>query len=775
MVGPHRFVVCIFALFKGIAADWATQTGSAGADIAVGIAVDSAGHVHLAGVTEGRLGGSHQGQQDVFWQVLGSDGGVMSTVQFGTSSFDQGRDIAVDASGNAYIVGNTGGSLAGGSLGGSDLFLHKYNSAKSLVIGKQFGTINDDYVSSMALDSSNLYLTGTTSGVLEGSAVGDFDAFVIKVRVSDLGIVWSKQFGSVLHDEPWAIAVVGTGAVACGSTKGAFPSKTHAGNEDVFCTRLNALGSIEWSFQTGTSQNERARGVAVDGQSNIYVTGSTKGHLEGQTHPDPGRDLAFLMKLGSAGVIQWTRLLESSALTSIGHSVVVATNIWMAGTTDGVISPESFRGATDVFIVGYDPSGNLIWKKQIGPSGSSHAHSYWSGSRVLLVNAAETEIHLAASTYGTWSSSNAGLSDLVVLQLSMEATTTPVITTATTTTPVTTTTTTTATTFVTTDGLTTSTHDYEPSTTTTMTETTTSTRCASEYFGDSCQERRVQFHSNSGFCLEEHSNAAICKGIVIAAAQEDEWCTAEQDCEAWSEIKYMVALMFEAEVSDMIVDFMAVCFCLAAVVMKFCGRGDLGKSLLLVTLISFVADIALEALLVHSILGASEAISTVKEAFCLSQGDGYAMLVLLDDLANTIQALAWLNIVIAVVGGASEVVQTCQEACKKSVESMAFLVTTLAAVAELAISVSTFALNTLEFIEVINAIEEATLGLTPLENSHVCFKRHPNLPLVEAAGVAWGNPLMIMVIPGSVVLACFLCAVVWSCRSKVDDDPDDRF
>ena len=151
------------------------------------------------------------------------------------------------------------------------------------------------------------------------------------------------------------------------------------------------------------------------------------------------------------------------------------------------------------------------------------------------------------------------------------------------------------------------------------------------------------------------------------------------------------------------------------------------------------------------------------------------MLVLLDDLANTIQALAWLNIVIAVVGGASEVVQTCQEACKKSVESMAILVTTLAAVAELAISVSTFALNTLEFIEVINAIEEATLGLTPLENSHVCFKRHPNLPLVEAAGVAWVNPLMIMVIPGSVVLACFLCAVVWSCRSKVDDDPDNRF
>lgn len=34
-------MVCIFALFKGIAADWATQTGSAGADIAVGIAVDT--------------------------------------------------------------------------------------------------------------------------------------------------------------------------------------------------------------------------------------------------------------------------------------------------------------------------------------------------------------------------------------------------------------------------------------------------------------------------------------------------------------------------------------------------------------------------------------------------------------------------------------------------------------------------------------------------------------------------------------------------------------
>ena len=48
--------------------------------------------------------------------------------QFGTSSYDYARGVAVDGSGNAYVVGRTRGALPGQtSSGGDDAFVRKYD------------------------------------------------------------------------------------------------------------------------------------------------------------------------------------------------------------------------------------------------------------------------------------------------------------------------------------------------------------------------------------------------------------------------------------------------------------------------------------------------------------------------------------------------------------------------------------------------------------------------------------------------------------------------
>ena len=46
--------------------------------------------------------------------------------QIGTSSLDTSLSVAVDASGNAYISGQTNGDLGGPSAGDYDAFLVKY-------------------------------------------------------------------------------------------------------------------------------------------------------------------------------------------------------------------------------------------------------------------------------------------------------------------------------------------------------------------------------------------------------------------------------------------------------------------------------------------------------------------------------------------------------------------------------------------------------------------------------------------------------------------------
>jgi len=47
--------------------------------------------------------------------------------QIGTSSDDRSYSVAVDGSGNAYISGETGGSLGGPNAGSGDAFLVKFS------------------------------------------------------------------------------------------------------------------------------------------------------------------------------------------------------------------------------------------------------------------------------------------------------------------------------------------------------------------------------------------------------------------------------------------------------------------------------------------------------------------------------------------------------------------------------------------------------------------------------------------------------------------------
>src|SRR5262245_1827914 len=65
--------------------------------------------------------------------------------QFGTATSDEASDVAVDASRNVYVVGNTDDALPGqAAVGGVDLFLRKYDSAGNEVWTRQFGTAGDD-------------------------------------------------------------------------------------------------------------------------------------------------------------------------------------------------------------------------------------------------------------------------------------------------------------------------------------------------------------------------------------------------------------------------------------------------------------------------------------------------------------------------------------------------------------------------------------------------------------------------------------------------------
>ena len=122
---------------------WTRQFGTSDNDYAPGLAVDASGNVYIAGYTLGALPGqSFSGSMDAFVRKYDGEGNELWTRQFGTSDNDSAYGLAVDASGNVYVAGETRGALPGQSSSGSlDAFLIKFGeveptpSAPYLVVG----------------------------------------------------------------------------------------------------------------------------------------------------------------------------------------------------------------------------------------------------------------------------------------------------------------------------------------------------------------------------------------------------------------------------------------------------------------------------------------------------------------------------------------------------------------------------------------------------------------------------------------------------------------
>jgi hypothetical protein len=101
--------------------------------------------------------------------------------QFGTSEYDSNGDVLADGLGNVYISGYTTGSLEGTNAGGHDAYISKYDASGTREWIRQFGTSEPDGSGGVSADGlGNVYISGRTWGSLGGANAGLYDAFVAK-------------------------------------------------------------------------------------------------------------------------------------------------------------------------------------------------------------------------------------------------------------------------------------------------------------------------------------------------------------------------------------------------------------------------------------------------------------------------------------------------------------------------------------------------------------------------------------------------------------------
>ena len=230
---------------------YSTYLGGTGLDIGSSIAIDNNGNAYVAGATTSldfptvtsALQGTHGSVTDIFVSKFNPSGTALTYSTFlGGSGSDTHASIAVDSTGNAYVMGETdspdfptANPVFPNLMGATDAVVVKINSSgSSLIYSTYLGGSGDEYDPELdqpgqriAADSAgNAYVVGSTSS-------GDYP-----------------------------------------TTAGSFrPTQPGGGAYSAYITKLNSSGSaLIYSTYLG---HAFARGVAVDSLGNTYVTGFT--------------------------------------------------------------------------------------------------------------------------------------------------------------------------------------------------------------------------------------------------------------------------------------------------------------------------------------------------------------------------------------------------------------------------------------------------------------------------------------------------------------------
>ncbi len=280
------------------------------------------------------------------------------TKSWGTASEDWAWGVDVDADGNVFIVGSTGGDLDGNvnsGIPGQDPFIAKLDMFGNREWTKQWGP-HGMARRILVENSGDMLLSGETTSQL------------LLRKTDSLGnMKWERKWNAQMTgsgDRANAMTVDGDGNILlAGYTYGYYTGFTTASGATLLCKR-DADGYEVWNRQWGNNTGTHtANGVAVDSTGNIYVTGTAGGAFDGYAVGAGGYSI-FLTKWDSSGNKLWTRVWGSSDINE-GNGVAIDPvngGIFVVGRADDTIDGAVGNGAA--FITKWSPSGTKMWTKQ---------------------------------------------------------------------------------------------------------------------------------------------------------------------------------------------------------------------------------------------------------------------------------------------------------------------------------------------------------------------------------------------------------------------------
>jgi hypothetical protein len=245
--------------------------------------------------------------------------------------------------------------------------------------------------------------------------------------------------GGIAIDSSSNVYVTGSSPASWQGDGGANPLHAHSEGYNIFVLKLNSNGAYQWHTFYGSSNGyDYGDGIAIDGSSNVYVTGSSEASWQGDGGANPlhahneGNFLDIVvLKLNSSGAYQWHTFYGSgSYYTDSGSGIAIdgSGSVYVTGSSpaswqgDGGKSPlhaySGGYGSYDIVILKLNSSGAYQWHTFYGSSSTDYGDG-------IAVDGSDN-VYVTGISYASWQGDGGanplhahdGGNDIVALKLS---------------------------------------------------------------------------------------------------------------------------------------------------------------------------------------------------------------------------------------------------------------------------------------------------------------------------------------------------------------------
>lgn len=380
-------------------------------------ATSDGGYITVGSVSsaDGDLAANY-GSYDVLLSKLDALGNIVWVKNLGGSLGEEGYTVHQTLDGGYFITGYTNSNdfQVSSNSGFKDIWVVKTNALGTIQWEKTYGGSADEraYTTSQTSDGGYILCGHTESN--DGDVTlnnGVSDVWVVKIDTAGI-IQWQKSYGGTNGDYGSHISQTPDGGyiITAYSYSNDVDATVNYGGADLWIIKTNTLGVIQWQKNYGgTNEDYSTCGYSTSDGGYIFLAYTASN--DGDITFSHGNFDNWLVKLNSAGVIQWQKCLggtDSDANYALKKTL--DGKYILAGysySNDFDVSGNHGGGQADYWVAKIDTTGTIEWQTCIGGTGDDEAFSITqiADSSFVVAGISDSnngDVTGNAGTYDSW-------------------------------------------------------------------------------------------------------------------------------------------------------------------------------------------------------------------------------------------------------------------------------------------------------------------------------------------------------------------------------------